>query len=102
MSVQELKEKIDEGKSLFLLDVRQPSEREICKLEDEKNIPLDELEQRVHELDPNIETIVYCRSGGRSMQACQFLESQGFTSVINLTGGVLAWSDDIDPSMKKY
>ncbi|MEZ4703627.1 MAG: rhodanese-like domain-containing protein [Bdellovibrionota bacterium] len=102
MTVQELKEKMDKGDPIFLLDVRRPEERDICKLEDEANIPLHELEERIGELDPNVETIIYCRSGGRSMQACQFLDSKGFKKVINVTGGVLAWSDFVDPDMPKY
>jgi rhodanese-related sulfurtransferase len=102
MTVTELNEKMEKNQRPYLLDVREPFERDICKLTDDLNIPLKELPTRFSELDKNKEIVVYCRSGGRSQQACMFLEQQGFTNVINLTGGVLAWSDYVDPSMPKY
>jgi rhodanese-related sulfurtransferase len=102
MSVKELETKIKNNERPYLLDVREPFERDICKLTDDLNIPLKDLETRAAELSKDQEIVVYCRSGGRSMQACQYLESLGFKNVTNLTGGVLAWSDYVDPSMPKY
>lgn len=102
MSVTELDSKMKTKQRPYMLDVREPSEREICKLEDDKNIPLKDLPNRLSELNKDQEILIYCRSGGRSMQACQYLAEQGFTNVTNLTGGVLAWSDYVDPTMPKY
>lgn len=102
ITVTELETKMKTNQTPYLLDVREPFERDICKLTDDKNIPLKELPNRFSELDKNKEIVVYCRSGGRSLQACQFLEQNGFTNVTNLTGGVLAWSDYVDPTMPKY
>ena len=101
MSVKELETKIKNNQRPYMLDVRESFERDICKLEDDVHIPLKDLPNRLDELDKNKEIVVYCRSGGRSQQACLFLKEQGF-KVINLVGGVLAWSDYIDPSMPKY
>jgi rhodanese-related sulfurtransferase len=102
MTVTELDTKIKNNQKPYLLDVREPSEREICKLTDDKNIPLKDLPNRFSELNKDQEIVIYCRSGGRSQQACMFLEQNGFTHVTNLTGGVLAWSDYVDPSFPKY
>ena len=102
MTVTELETKIKSNQRPYLLDVREPFERDICKLTDDLNIPLKDLQTRFSELNKDQEIVVYCRSGGRSQQACMFLEQQGFKNVINLTGGVLAWSDYVDPSMPKY
>ena len=102
ISVTELETRIKNNNKPYLVDVREPFERDICKLEDDLNIPLQQLQQRFSEIDKTKEVVVYCRSGGRSMQACQFLSQNGFTNVSNLTGGVLAWSDYVDPTMPKY
>lgn len=102
MTVTELENKIKNNERPYMLDVREPFERDICKLTDDLNIPLKDLPNRFSEMDKNKEIVVYCRSGGRSLQACQYLEQQGFKNVINLTGGVLAWSDYVDPTMPKY
>lgn len=102
MTVTELETKIKNNQRPYLLDVREPFERDICKLTDDKNIPLKDLQTRFSELNKDQEIVIYCRSGGRSQQACMFLEQQGFKNVINLTGGVLAWSDYVDPTMPKY
>jgi rhodanese-related sulfurtransferase len=102
MTVTELETKIKNNQRPYMLDVREPFERDICKLTDDLHIPLKDLQNRFEELDKNKEIVVYCRSGGRSQQACQYLEQNGFTNVINLTGGILAWSDYVDPSMPKY
>jgi rhodanese-related sulfurtransferase len=86
----------------LLLDVRNDWELAIAPVPDAVHIPMAELPQRLGELDPMRETVVICRSGGRSHRVAQFLEQQGFRSVANLSGGVLAWSREIDPSIPEY
>jgi adenylyltransferase/sulfurtransferase len=94
ITVHDLKSRLDAGDRPYLLDVRQQEEHEEFSLEPSVLIPLNELPERVGELDDyrNKELIVYCRSGNRSQQACMFLELSGFTNVVNLTGGMLAWA----------
>jgi rhodanese-related sulfurtransferase len=101
---KELKERIDRGNAPFLLDIREPREIDICALDYGSHIPMQQLPDRFQELADYKEKdlVVYCRSGGRSANCAEFLRAQGFKSVINLTGGILAWSDQVDPSMPKY
>ncbi|PYP90458.1 MAG: molybdenum cofactor biosynthesis protein MoeB [Candidatus Angelobacter sp. Gp1-AA117] len=101
ISVEELKRRLDAKEDLFILDVREPHEYQICNLNGYL-IPLNDLPKRVHELDPGKDMVVHCRSGGRSAKAVEFLQQAGFTKAKNLAGGVLAWSDKIDPKMPKY
>jgi rhodanese-related sulfurtransferase len=103
MTVKELKALMDEGKTPFLLDVRRPEEYGIANL-DGTLIPLHELEFRLDELASRRQEpiVVYCRSGARSGTAVQFLRAHGFDKALNLKGGVLAWSHEIDPSMPTY
>lgn len=98
----ELKAKLDRGEQFELVDVREDFELDIGKLPYTKWIPLVELADRVGELDKEKETIVYCRSGGRSGQAVRFLRGEGFANARNLLGGILRWSDDVDPTIEKY
>jgi adenylyltransferase/sulfurtransferase len=87
----------------FLLDVRNPYEVDIANIEGtDKLIPVHELMNRVNELDSARDIVIYCRSGARSGNAVDMLRQAGFRKVKNLVGGVLRWSDDIDPSMPKY
>jgi adenylyltransferase/sulfurtransferase len=102
ISVVELKEKIDRGDKFTLLDVREPHEWQIAKIPGATLIPLGDLPKRVNELDSSVEIVAQCRSGVRSGKACDFLRQAGFTKVKNLTGGILAWSDQVDPSVPKY
>ena len=102
IDVLELKAKQDKRESFTLLDVREPHEVQIGKIPNSKLIPLGDLEKRVSELDPNSELIVHCKSGGRSSKAVEYLRKSGFKNVKNLTGGILAWSEKIDPSVPKY
>lgn len=91
------------GAAVTLLDVREDWEVSLAPVPSEVvHIPMGEVSDRVKELDPNQETVVICRSGGRSAQVAQFLDSQGFKSVSNLTGGILAWSRDLDPRIPQY
>jgi adenylyltransferase/sulfurtransferase len=86
---------------VYLLDVREPSEYEICNLNG-KLIPLGELGDRLVELDDEIEIVVHCKMGGRSAKAVQLLRDKGFKKVFNLRGGIIAWAEQIDPSVPKY
>ncbi len=101
IEVEELKRKLDAGESVFILDVREPHEYQICNLAGHL-IPLGDLPKRAHELDSSREIVAHCRSGKRSAEAVEFLQKAGFRKVWNLTGGILAWADRIDPKMPKY
>jgi len=101
ISVQELKQKLDAKADVFILDVREPHEYQICHLNGYL-IPVGDLPKRVHELDSSREIIAHCRSGVRSARAVNFLRRAGFKKVYNLTGGILEWADKIDPTMPKY
>ena len=102
VTVEQMKAKMDRGEDFFLLDVREPNEYQICRIEGAKLIPLGELGQRTGELDRDRETIVHCKMGGRSAKAVSLLQERGFTRVSNLKGGILAWIDKVDPSQTKY
>jgi adenylyltransferase/sulfurtransferase len=102
IDVFELKRRLDAKEPLVVLDVRNPNEVEICRLEGSVLIPLSELPNRFGELDKNREIVVHCRSGGRSLNATHFLRQNGYENVSNLKGGILAWSDHIDPTVTKY
>jgi adenylyltransferase/sulfurtransferase len=101
ISVQELKKKLDAKADIFILDVREPHEYQICHLNGYL-IPVGDLPKRVHELDSSREIIAHCRSGVRSARAVNFLRRSGFKKVYNLTGGILEWADKIDTKMPKY
>ena len=101
VTVQELKQQLDSKNDLFILDVREPHEYQICNLNGYL-IPLGDLPKRVHELDSSREIVAHCRSGVRSGKAVAFLRQAGFKKVRNLTGGILEWADKIDPRMPKY
>ena len=101
ISVEELKRKLDAKDDVFVLDVREPHEYQICNIGGHL-IPLGQLSRRINELDPDAHIIAHCRSGKRSADAVEFLRKQGFENVQNLTGGILAWADRIDPKMPKY
>lgn len=98
---RELKSRLDRGDDLFILDVREPHEFQICNLGGHL-IPLGELSRRVNELDSSREIVAHCRSGKRSAEAVEFLRGAGFRKVLNLKGGILAWSDEVDASVPKY
>ncbi len=98
---RDLKTRLDRGDDLFILDVREPHEFQICNLNGHL-IPLGELPRRVHELDSSREIVAHCRSGKRSAEAVDFLRKAGFRKILNLKGGILAWSDEVDPSVPKY
>ena len=86
----------------LLLDVREPWEFEMCCLPDSQHIPMHMVPLRCEELSPERDIVVICHHGGRSMQVAMFLEGKGYASVHNLTGGVKAWSVEVDPTMRSY
>jgi sulfur-carrier protein adenylyltransferase/sulfurtransferase len=102
ITAQELKERLDRGDHLFLLDVREPFEYQICRLPDSKLIPLGEVPARFNELDSSREIIVYCHAGVRSARAVGWLYQVGFTNIKNLIGGIHAWAEEVDPAMPRY
>ena len=102
VTAEELKRRLDRGEDLFILDVRNPPEFQICRIPGSTLLPLPELPQRFGELDPNRELVVHCKSGMRSAKAIEFLRQQGFTKLKNLKGGILAWADKVDPGMPRY
>lgn len=102
ISAKELKARMDRKEKLVLLDVREPNEFQINRLPGAKLIPLGSVPERVHELDSADEIVVNCHFGGRSAKAVQFLQKAGFKKVKNLTGGIDAWSTDVDPSVPRY
>jgi adenylyltransferase/sulfurtransferase len=101
IQVEELKRRLDAGDDLFVLDVREPHEYQICNINGHL-IPLGDLPKRVNELDSSREIVAHCRSGVRSAKAVAFLQQAGFKKVHNLAGGILAWADRVDPRMPKY
>jgi len=101
ISPRDLKTRIDAGENIFLLDVRESREYEICHIGGYL-IPLAEIRTRVGELDPSRDTVVYCRQGERSAAAVAFLKRAGFSRVRNLRGGLLAWAEDVDPAFPRY
>ena len=98
---KELKARLDRGDDIFILDVREPHEYQICHLNGHL-IPLGDLPRRVSELDSSREIVAHCRSGKRSADAVDFLKKAGFRKIWNLKGGILAWSDEVDPKVPKY
>ena len=101
ISVEELKERLDQGDELFILDCREPREYEISRVPESTLIPMGELRDRVDDLEKEREIVVVCRTGKRSAMVTHFLRNQGFEAK-NLVGGVNEWADKIDPSQTKY
>jgi rhodanese-related sulfurtransferase len=102
ITAEQLQARLQSGEPLVVIDVREPHELEISSVAFARPIPMGEIPARIAELDPAATTVVMCRSGGRSMQIARFLDSRGFRSVSNLTGGILAWGERIDPSLRPY
>ena len=93
----------DAGKSFVFIDVREPHEFQICRIPGTKLIPLGEVPKRTAEIDPTAEIVVlHCKSGMRSGKAADFLRQSGYKNILNMKGGILAWSDKVDPSVPKY
>jgi adenylyltransferase/sulfurtransferase len=98
----ELKQRLDRGDALAIVDVREPNEYQINRIAGSVLIPLGDVPKRYTELNPTDEIVVQCKMGARSARAADFLRSVGFTRVLNLKGGILDWVDKVDPSQPKY
>ena len=101
LRVEELKAKIDADDSFVLIDVREPHEHQICNIPEAKFMPLGQIAERLSEFDPTDHYIVYCKMGGRSAQAVQLMRQAGLDAT-NVTGGITAWAQQVDPSMPTY
>ena len=103
ITATELKQRLDHGDDIQIVDVREDNEVAIAKLPNTIHIPLAQIVNRMAEIDPARETVVHCKMGGRSARAIEALKRSGFTgNLLNLTGGITAWSNDVDPSVPKY
>lgn len=99
----ELKQRLDNGDDLQIIDVREDTEVAIARIPNSKHIRLAEVLSRMDEIDPNRETVVHCKMGGRSARAIDALQRSGFKGkLLNLKGGIIGWSNDVDPSVPKY
>jgi adenylyltransferase/sulfurtransferase len=101
ITVTELKRRIDAGEDLFILDVREPFEYQIANIGG-KLIPQNEVPQRLGEIDRDREIIVHCKGGVRSQRIAEFLKQSGYSEVVNVAGGILAWSSEVDRTLPKY
>jgi rhodanese-related sulfurtransferase len=99
---RELKARLDRHEAPVLLDVRQDWETRLCRLENSIHIPIEEIELRTDELDPEEELVVYCHQGVRSAAVADYLRQLGFRSVKNLAGGLDSWARTVDPAMRRY
>ena len=102
MPPNELKARLDSGRPPILLDVRQDWETKLCRLDNAIHIPIEEIELRTEELNPQSEIVVYCHQGVRSAAVAEYLRSLGFGDVRNLAGGLDLWARSVDPSMRRY
>ncbi len=93
---------LQQGNRPVLLDVREPQEYDICHIPESVLIPMQQIPQRLNELNKEQEIVVICHHGMRSAQVGMFLEQNGFKNIINLMGGVAAWAEDVDPQMPRY
>jgi adenylyltransferase/sulfurtransferase len=103
ITATELKEKLDSGEDVQIIDVREPAEYAIARIPNSIHIPLGQVLTRMSEIDPSRETVVHCKMGGRSARAIEALTRAGFPGKLsNLRGGITAWSNEVDPSVPKY
>ena len=103
ISVTELKQRLDSGEDIQIIDVREAHEVAVASIPNTTHIPLGQVLNRMSEIDPNSETVVHCKMGGRSAKAIEALKRSGFKgSLMNLKGGITAWSNEVDPTVPKY
>ncbi len=103
ITATELKQRLDNGDDIQIIDVREANDVAVAKLQNSLHIPLGQVLNRMSEIDPNRETVVHCKMGGRSAKAIDALKRSGFSgNLMNLKGGITAWSNDVDPSVPKY
>src|SRR3954453_236182 len=99
----ELKQRLDNGEDIQIVDVREDNEVAFCRIPNSIHIPLGQVLNRMNEIDPSRETVVHCKMGGRSARAIEALTQAGFPGKLaNLKGGITAWSNEVDPSVPKY
>jgi rhodanese-related sulfurtransferase len=102
ISALELKARRDRGENPLVIDVREDWELQLARIPDVLHLPMSQVPSRTHELSPDVETIVMCHAGGRSLRVAHFLANQGFTNVANLSGGISAWSEEVDATVPRY
>ena len=103
ITATDLKQRLDNGEDIQILDVREPQEVAIAKSPNSIHIPLGQVVNRISEIDPSRETVVHCKMGGRSARAIMALKQSGFSgNLFNLKGGITAWSNEVDPTVPKY
>jgi adenylyltransferase/sulfurtransferase len=103
ITATELKQRLDKGDDIQIIDVREDYEVAIGRIPDSVHIPLAQVLTRMNEIDPNRETVVHCKMGGRSARAIDALQRSGFKGrLMNLKGGIIGWSNEVDPSVPKY
>ncbi|MBA2737328.1 MAG: hypothetical protein H0U50_11155 [Pyrinomonadaceae bacterium] len=103
VTATELKQRMDSGEDVQLIDVRQPDEHDFARIKGAKLIPLGDIVKKMDELDASRETILHCKAGGRSAKAIEALQKAGYTGELkNLKGGITAWSNEVDPKIPKY
>jgi len=102
ISVQELKQMMDRKDDFQLIDVREMNEYEYCRIEGSRHIPIGEVLSRVDELNHHMDVIFHCKTGGRSGAMVNALMARGYKNVVNLKGGIMAWSEEIDPTVPTY
>jgi adenylyltransferase/sulfurtransferase len=103
ISATELKQRLDKGEDIQIVDVREDNEVAIARIPDSIHIPLAQILNRKEEIDPSRETVVHCKMGGRSARAIDALKRSGYTgNLTNLRGGIIAWSNEVDPTVPKY
>ncbi len=103
MTATELKQRLDNGEDVQIVDVREANEVAIGRIPNSIHIPLAQVLERMSEIDPSRDTVVHCKMGGRSARAIEALQRAGYAgNLANLTGGIIAWSNEVDPSVPKY
>ena len=103
ITATELKQRLDNGDDIQIIDVREDNEYAFNRIPNAVHIPLGQVLSRMNEIDPNRETVMHCKMGGRSARAIEAMQRMGFTGkLVNLKGGILAWSDEVDPTVPKY
>lgn len=102
VEVEQLRDMLNSATPPMVLDVREKRENDICSIPGNRLMPMSELQNHFSELRKDQTIVVHCHHGGRSARATAFLQQQGFTKVFNLKGGIHAWSERIDPSVKTY
>ncbi len=103
ITATELKQRLDNGEDVQIVDVREANEVAIGRIPNSIHIPLAQVLERMSEIDPSRDTVVHCKMGGRSARAIEALQRSGYPgSLSNLTGGIIAWSNEVDASVPKY